>query len=322
MSAKPDLWMPIYFGAYLTDTMHLKTEQHGAYFLLLMACWKAGGKLPDDDEQLAAITRMNSAQWKKARAVIAPFWQISGGTWTQKRLTRELEAARARSAVAKENGGKGGRPRKPDDNPEVNQSGTQAEPGQEPKHNPGESSGPLPGPLKQPLPRPQPSPSPAAHTRSGEIALLLRKVAKERGKTVRIGSIDKTVIDWAKSGITDEQLIAAFDLAAQDRDNRKESSAINPGFVDVFLAKLLNPGAPRPNGSQRQWHETAPGIKAKAEELGLELVSAHKDIDGGDGIDYYGTKLRIIRQIGDGPWVDKRNALDLRMVDEYEKGRR
>ena len=151
MSAKPDLWMPFYFGAYLTDTMHLRTEQHGAYVLLLMACWKRGGSLPDDDEQLAAITRMTVNRWRKARTVIAPFWQIRSGAWTQKRLTLELNAARERSATATENGKKGGRPRKADCNPEE----TGMETGTKPKDNPGESSVPLQPPLQGPLPEPK-----------------------------------------------------------------------------------------------------------------------------------------------------------------------
>lgn len=158
---KPDLWMPFYFGAYLTDTMHLSTEQHGAYFLLLMACWKRGGELPDDDAQLAATTRLTPTQWRKARAVIAPFWQIGQGVWKQKRLTRELEAARERSATATENGKKGGRPRKPDDNPKLNPEETQQKPGAKPKRNPDESSGPLPRPLSKPLPGPGPGPTPS-----------------------------------------------------------------------------------------------------------------------------------------------------------------
>lgn len=156
MSAKPDLWMPLYFGPYLTDTMHLKTEQHGAYFLLLMACWKRGGELPDDDEQLAAITRLTIGNWRKARVVIAPFWQIKGGKWTQKRLTIELQAARERSATAKENGSKGGRPKKADENPTENPDETQKEPGAKPNCNPDESSVPLPRPLQTSRPGPAP----------------------------------------------------------------------------------------------------------------------------------------------------------------------
>jgi len=109
--AKVDIWMPIYIGDYLADTMRLTTEQHGAYFLLLMEHWKSG-PLPDDDEELAAIVRLPRAQWVKQRTKLARFFVIEGGTWRQKRLEREFEAAQARRESARESGKKGGRPRK------------------------------------------------------------------------------------------------------------------------------------------------------------------------------------------------------------------
>lgn len=151
--------MPLYFGAYLADTMHLTTEQHGAYLLMLMASWMRGGNLPDDDKQLAAVVRLQLPKWKLARPVIAPFFNIKGGSWTQKRLNKELDAARGRAKVAADNGSRGGRPTKPkdnpDDNPEETQGRTQTKPITNPDHNPQESSLPLPLPIALPLPEPK-----------------------------------------------------------------------------------------------------------------------------------------------------------------------
>lgn len=94
MTRRVDTWMPLMVDKYLGDTTHLTTEQHGAYLLLLMAAWKRDGQLPNDDAQLAQITRMTLAKWKSARAVVLAFFSLDGDKLTQKRLSEELQRAK------------------------------------------------------------------------------------------------------------------------------------------------------------------------------------------------------------------------------------
>lgn len=111
MSAeKIDIWMPVFIGDYHASTPHLQTHEHGAYLLLMMAYWRNGGRLPDDDKRLAAITKATPREWKKLREVLAEFFRLEDGFWVQKRLDAELikaqknaktNADRAKKAASK-----------------------------------------------------------------------------------------------------------------------------------------------------------------------------------------------------------------------------
>ena len=152
--AKVDIWMPIYIGDYIADTMRLSTEQHGAYLLMLMEQWMSG-PLPDDDDELAAITRMPIDKWLSIREKMARFYVVDGGTWTQLRLESEKMAAEKRRDAASNNGKKGGRPRKsetqkkPIGKPVGKPIGEPAgEPSSKAKRNPRKSSSPSPSPTQ------------------------------------------------------------------------------------------------------------------------------------------------------------------------------
>lgn len=95
MADRPDSFMPLYIGDYLRDTLRLTTIQHGAYFLLICAYWAADDPLPDDDDALAAITKMSVPDWKKIRPVLSGFFQVDKGLWHHKRVDSELCNANA-----------------------------------------------------------------------------------------------------------------------------------------------------------------------------------------------------------------------------------
>jgi uncharacterized protein YdaU (DUF1376 family) len=92
--SKFDIWMPVFIGDYLAETMHLTAAQHGSYLLLLMAAWRRDGTLPDDDARFTLPARMSAAEWAENRAILAEFFTIADGMWRHERLTEEYQRAR------------------------------------------------------------------------------------------------------------------------------------------------------------------------------------------------------------------------------------
>ncbi len=103
MSKAPS--MPLFCDAYLADTMHLSLEEHGAYLKLLMITWRNNGApLPDDDARLARMLGITVGKWrKKLRPVLAPFFDLSEGTWKQGRLEKEWKSVQNFSEKQREN---------------------------------------------------------------------------------------------------------------------------------------------------------------------------------------------------------------------------
>ena len=96
---KADIWMPLYIGDYLRDTMHLTTEQHGAYLLLIMAAWTRGGVLPADPTALANIARVGPQRWVQVGPAIADFFKAENGKWVHSRI--QLESIKANKTKEK-----------------------------------------------------------------------------------------------------------------------------------------------------------------------------------------------------------------------------
>jgi uncharacterized protein YdaU (DUF1376 family) len=109
MSTAP--MMPLFPDAYLADTTHLTTEEHGAYLLLLMAMWRRGGTLLNDDADLARIVRLAPSRWRKTKARLLPLLSVDGGELTQKRLKKEWEHVSEKRQTNAKNGRLGGRPK-------------------------------------------------------------------------------------------------------------------------------------------------------------------------------------------------------------------
>ena len=102
--------LPFFTDAYLADTRHLTTEEHGAYLLLLMCTWRTRGcVLKANDRQLARIAGVSPTKWRRLKPVLAEFFTVSDGIWRQKKLTYVHESVSKKVARNRQNGALGGR---------------------------------------------------------------------------------------------------------------------------------------------------------------------------------------------------------------------
>lgn len=92
--------LPLWTDAYLADTRHLSTLEHGAYLLLLMEAWRRPHcDLPDDDRILARLAGLSGSEWADVKPIVMDLWILDGRskTWKQKRLTDERAYVKKKS---------------------------------------------------------------------------------------------------------------------------------------------------------------------------------------------------------------------------------
>ncbi len=228
--------MPFYTDAYLADTTHLTTEEHGAYLLLLFAAWRSPGcSLRDDDAFLARVAKVTLDRWRKRlRPVLAPFWRIEGGVWTQKKqrsVREKLGAISEKRAKA----ARQGREPKPLAEHEAASANEGASEGQ---------TGPYPKPKTKTKESPPTVPLPGDERVSdAEFEIWWQAYPRQIGKRAALEAYQR-----ARDEVTAEELLGAVKAAAArwKADGTQERYITHP-------ANWLD---------QRRWEDQAPEPKA------------------------------------------------------------
>jgi len=83
------------------------------------------------------------------------------------------------------------------------------------------------------------------HVRACELTALLRP----RG--ARLNASNPDVRGWAEGGVTDAQLLTAFDIAEERRASRGDPSPVNAGLLSVILRDAASPPGARASPSRR-----------------------------------------------------------------------
>lgn len=183
-------YFELYPGDYLKATGRLTLTEHGAYLRLLMEYYATEEPLPADyDELYVVASAIKPADRVAVKKVADRFFPIGDdGLHHNERADIEIEKAQKRMAIARENGAKGGRPRKAKTTPKKNPAGIPTGnpagiPPAPPAGNPqktqsGEALHTPHAIHHQELPPHAPSPQPPAQgdpTTAGRACLLMRE---------------------------------------------------------------------------------------------------------------------------------------------------
>lgn len=79
------IWMPLYIGDYMADTIGLTNAQHGAYLMSMMAYWRKGEALTS-----AELREIGGKDVDR----ICRFYFWENDRWNHKRIDIELAKAR------------------------------------------------------------------------------------------------------------------------------------------------------------------------------------------------------------------------------------
>lgn len=110
-----------HLGDYAKDTGHLSLLEHGVYTLLLDRYYATEQGIPADQAHRVARARTDEER-SAVDAVLNEFFRLEENVWVNGRVEEEIAKAKVRIESARQNGKKGGRP------PKNNQDVTHAKP--------------------------------------------------------------------------------------------------------------------------------------------------------------------------------------------------
>lgn len=99
-------------GDYTSHTAHLSPLEDIAYRRLLDLYYQTETPIQDDIKAICRQIRMREHA-DEVQVVLSEFFKLIDGVWVSVRCDRELEIYRMKGDASRENGKKGGRPRKP-----------------------------------------------------------------------------------------------------------------------------------------------------------------------------------------------------------------
>lgn len=234
-----------HLGDYSKDTAHLTMIEHGAYGLLLDRYYGTEQGIPAD--QVHRIARARTREEKQAvDVVLDEFFQLVDGLWVNKRAEEEIAKAHVKIHAAKENGKKGGRPKKPksgsenetQDKPTGLFVGSENETQQKAHQAPSTKHHTPEGLQAASVDQPPSAAADPIHGRAIELTTMLRK----RGAALQAS--DPRLRRWAETGITDAQALAALETAQQRREEQGNHQPINAGYLDAILQDATGTGTP------------------------------------------------------------------------------
>lgn len=108
------------------------------------------------------------------------------------------------------------------------------------------------------------------------MAERLRVWERQRGKVAQAASSDPLLAEWARRGVDESILREAYDMAVISREVKNNPAPINPGFVDVFVNRILKGrGAGRKveeASAAAPWQYSTEGVAAMARRYGVEAI--------------------------------------------------
>lgn len=281
-----------HLGDYAKDTGHLSMLEHGAYRLLLDRYYSTEEGIPAAQAYRLARAR-SEEECHAVDVVLDEFFDLVDGVWVNRRAEEEIEKARVRIGAAKENGKKGGRPRKPAETQQkpsgfsvgsISETQQKAHQAPSTKHQTPEkvdiASGGETSPARTreepPLAAPPDPHRDPIHVRALELTALLIP----RG--CRLNASNPYVRSWAERAVSDAQMLTAFDIAEGRRAEKGDASAVNAGYLNAIVSDLLAQptvtplarASPVAKSEQLREHNRASFAAAKAAILAREQQHA------------------------------------------------
>jgi uncharacterized protein YdaU (DUF1376 family) len=186
-------YIPLYIDDFDAATAHLSVAEEGCYMRLIKLAWRSATcSIVDDIDWIARKTRAPKAMIK---AILAEFFTLKNGVWTQKRLKREFDDVRKKISARKKAGKLGGLAKQQKSNEKTSSNASLL--------------------LKHPEPEPEPEPELESSSSfdvdsgAGKVVPIRPNISKPklpddfpgaRAHVVLIETINSPWLDMSKSG--------------------------------------------------------------------------------------------------------------------------